>query len=88
MFCNQERCIIKTIFVAGSRTGEAISYKKLRKLLVDKKSKAALRMRKVSGSVTNIGHWDCGAVELYLQSNADFEKARTLIDQAFDENQI
>lgn len=42
-------------------------------------------MRKVSEAVTNIGHWDCGAVELYLQSNADFEKARTLIDRAFDE---
>ena len=86
MFCNQERCIIKTTFVAGSRTGEAISYKKLRKLLVDKKSKAALRMRKVSGAVTNIGHWCCGAVELYLDCGADFEKAKPLIDRAFDEN--
>ena len=87
MFCNQERCIIKTRFVAGSRTGEAISYKKLRNLLADKKeSKAALRMRKVSGAVTNIGHWGCGAVELYLQSGADFEKAKPLIDRAFDEN--
>ena len=48
LLCNQERCIIKTIFVAGGRTGVAISYKKLRKLFVDKKeSKADLRMRKV-----------------------------------------
>ena len=86
MFCNQERCIIKTTFVAGSRTGEAISYKKLRKLLVDKKSKADLRMRKVSGAVTNIGDWGCGAVEPHLQSSVDFEKARPLIGRAFDEN--
>lgn len=48
MLCNKERCIIKITFVAGARTGVAISYiKKLRKLLVDKKeSKADLRMRK------------------------------------------
>ena len=41
-----------------------------------------------SRDVTNIGHWGCGAVELYLQSGADFEKAKPLIDRAFDENQI
>ena len=39
-----------------------------------------------SRDVTNIGHWGCGAVELYLQSSADFEKAKSLIDRAFDEN--
>ena len=39
-----------------------------------------------SRDVTNIGHWGCGAVELYLQSGADFEKAKLLIDRAFDEN--
>lgn len=42
--CDRERCIIKAIFVAGGRTGMAISYNKLWKLLVDKKmSKADLR---------------------------------------------
>ena len=51
MLCNQERCIIKTIFVAGGRTGVAISYKKLRKLFVGKKSKANLR--KAAGIVPN-----------------------------------
>ena len=39
-----------------------------------------------SRDVTNIGHWGCGAVELYLQSGADLEKAKPLIDRAFDEN--
>lgn len=39
-----------------------------------------------SRDITNIGHWGCGAVELYLQSSADFEKAKPLIDRAFDEN--
>ena len=39
-----------------------------------------------SRDVTNIGHWGFGAVELYLQSSADFEKAKPLIDRAFDEN--
>ena len=39
-----------------------------------------------SRDVTNSGHWGCGAVELYLQSGADFEKAKPLIDRAFDEN--
>ena len=41
LLCNQERCIIKTIFVAGGRTGVAISYKKIRKLLADKKESKA-----------------------------------------------
>ena len=41
---DRERCIIRTIFVAGGRTEMAISYNKLWKLLVDKKmSKADLR---------------------------------------------
>ena len=35
--CDRERCIIRTIFVAGGRTEMAISYNKLWKLLVDKK---------------------------------------------------
>ena len=39
-----------------------------------------------SRDVTNIGHWGCGAAEFYLQSSADFEKAKSLIDRAFDEN--
>ena len=34
---DRERCIIRTIFVAGGRTEMAISYNKLWKLLVDKK---------------------------------------------------
>ena len=41
-----------------------------------------------SRDVTNIGHWGCGTVELYLQSSADFEKAKPLIDWAVDENWI
>ena len=39
-----------------------------------------------SRDVTNIGHWGCGPVELYLQNSADFEKAKPLIDRAYDEN--
>ena len=47
-----ERCIIRTIFVAGGRTEMAISYNKLWKLLVDKKmSKADLR--KAAGIAPN-----------------------------------
>lgn len=50
--CDRERCIIKAIFVAGGRTGMAISYTKLWKLLVDKKmSKADLR--KAAGIAPN-----------------------------------
>lgn len=50
--CDRERCIIKAIFVAGGRTGMAISYNKLWKLLVDKKmSKADLR--KAAGIALN-----------------------------------
>jgi putative transcriptional regulator len=50
--CDRERCIIKAIFVAGGRTGMAISYNKLWKLLVDKKmSKADLR--KAAGIAPN-----------------------------------
>lgn len=39
-----------------------------------------------SRDVTNIGHWGCGAVELYIQSAADFEKAKPLLDRAYNEN--
>ncbi len=39
-----------------------------------------------SRDVTNIGHWGCGAVELHLQNAADFEKAKPLIDRAYNEN--
>ena len=50
--CDRERCIIRAIFVAGGRTGMAISYNKLWKLLVDKKmSKADLR--KAAGIAPN-----------------------------------
>ena len=39
-----------------------------------------------SRDVTSIGHWGCGAVELHLQNAADFEKAKPLIDRAYNEN--
>lgn len=39
-----------------------------------------------SRDVTNIGHWGCGAVELHIQSSADFDKAKPLIDRAYNEN--
>lgn len=39
-----------------------------------------------SRDVTNIGHWGCGAVELHLKNTSDFEKAKPLIDRAYNEN--
>lgn len=39
-----------------------------------------------SRDVTNIGHWGCGAVELHLKNKTDFEKAKALIDRAYNEN--
>ena len=39
-----------------------------------------------SRDVTNIGHWGCGAVELHLKNKDDFEKAKALIDRAYNEN--
>lgn len=39
-----------------------------------------------SRDVTNIGHWGCGAVELHLQNTTDLEKAKPLIDRAYNEN--
>lgn len=39
-----------------------------------------------SRDVTAIGHWGSGAVELNLQNNEDFEKAKPLIDRAYNEN--
>ena len=39
-----------------------------------------------SRDVTNIGHWGCGAVELHIQNSMDFEKAKPLIDRAYNEN--
>lgn len=39
-----------------------------------------------SRDVTNIGQWGCGAVEVQLKNKADFEKAKALIDRAYNEN--
>ena len=39
-----------------------------------------------SRDVSGLGHWGCGAVELHLQSNADLEKAKPLLDRAYNEN--
>lgn len=39
-----------------------------------------------SRDVTNLGHWGCGSVELHLQNSADLEKAKPLIDRAYNEN--
>ena len=39
-----------------------------------------------SRDVTNIGHWGCGAVELHIQNSAGLEKAKPLIDRAYNEN--
>lgn len=39
-----------------------------------------------SRDVTNIGHWGCGPVELHLQNTMDLEKAKPLIDRAYNEN--
>lgn len=39
-----------------------------------------------SRDVTNLGHWGCGSVELHLQNGVDLEKAKPLIDRAYNEN--
>lgn len=39
-----------------------------------------------SRDVSGLGHWGCGAVELHLQNNSDLEKAKALIDRAYNEN--
>ncbi|AWI76229.1 DUF91 domain-containing protein [Parazoarcus communis] len=39
-----------------------------------------------SRDVTNIGHWGTGDLELTLRTPADFEKARSLIERAYQEN--
>ncbi len=39
-----------------------------------------------SRNVTNIGHWGCGAVEVHLKDKEDLERAKALIDRAYNEN--
>ena len=39
-----------------------------------------------SRDVSSLGHWGCGAVELHLQNSKDLEKAKPLIDRAYNEN--
>ena len=39
-----------------------------------------------SRDVTNIGHWGTGNVEVEIKTKADFEKAKALIDRAYNEN--
>jgi predicted transport protein len=36
--------------------------------------------------VSKIGHWGTGDLELTLRATADFEKARPLIERAYQEN--
>lgn len=38
-----------------------------------------------SRDVTNIGHWGCGNVELHIHNKADLEKAKHLINRAYNE---
>lgn len=39
-----------------------------------------------SRDVTNIGHWGSGAVELHIKDKADLDKAKPLIERAYNEN--
>lgn len=39
-----------------------------------------------SRDVSNIGHWGTGDLEVVLRKPADFEKAKTLIERAYQEN--
>ncbi|MDY0013990.1 MAG: hypothetical protein RBS40_13980 [Rhodocyclaceae bacterium] len=38
--------------------------------------------------MTNIGHWGMGDLEVVLRKSRDFEKAKPLIERAYQENQI
>ena len=40
----------------------------------------------ITRDVSNIGHWGTGDLEVKLRSTADFEKAKTLIERAYQEN--
>lgn len=39
-----------------------------------------------SRDVTNIGHWGCGEVEIFIKDSKDLEKAKPLIKRAYEEN--
>ncbi len=39
-----------------------------------------------SRDTSNIGHWGTGDVELTIKSSKDLEKAKPLIDRAYNEN--
>lgn len=39
-----------------------------------------------SRNASNVGHWGTGDVELTIKENADFQKAKPLIDRAYSEN--
>lgn len=39
-----------------------------------------------SRDVTNIGHWGCGEVEVFIKDEKDLEKAKPLIIRAYEEN--
>jgi predicted transport protein len=39
-----------------------------------------------SRDVSNIGHWGTGDLEVVLRSSAYFEKAKALIERAYQEN--
>ena len=39
-----------------------------------------------SRDVSDIGHWGTGKVEIRIKNKADFEKAKPLLDRAYNEN--
>lgn len=55
--------------------------------LIMKLDPASLQIEKgFSRDVSNIGHWGTGDLELCLRNVADFDKAKSLIERAYQEN--
>jgi predicted transport protein len=47
---------------------------------------AVLLEKGFTRDVTNVGHWGTGDLEVLLRTPADFDKAKTLIERAYQEN--
>lgn len=83
--------------VCETRLKLYVAFKKIRNIVtvVAKKKKLILYLsldaatvtfeEGFSRDVTNIGHWGCGAVALDIKNKKDFEKAKPLIERAYNE---
>ena len=69
------------------QVGSSVCLSNLHVFLALKLDPATVELEKsLTRDVTSIGHWGTGDLEVVLRKPADFEKAKSLIERAYQEN--